>query len=167
MNAYYVLFYTKCKKNDYIYLYEIYPISRCQICHSHRANETAMMYNLDEQGRIPIVSNQTVQRPSMSRLKNIRMCHVNIQSLGAGEQGPTSIANVKLDQLRSVLQFQYEFDIIGLSETWLSPSVTDEDISLEEYTVFRKDRPQRGGGVCVYVKSSLPCKRRADLETPN
>ena len=126
-----------------------------------------MMYNLDEQGRIPIVSNQTVQRPSMTRLKNIKMCHVNIQSLGAGEQGPTSIANVKLDQIRSVLQFRHEFDIIGLSETWLNPSVTDEDISLEEYTVFRKDRPQRGGGVCVYVKSSLPCKRRADLEMPN
>ncbi len=94
------------------------------------------------------------------------MCHTNIQSLGTGELGPTTRANSKLDQMRTIFKLEHKFDIIGVSETWLTQSVTDEDINLESYDVYRKDRNGRGGGVCIYVNSALPSKRREDLETP-
>ncbi len=96
--------------------------------------------------------------------KNIKMCHVNIQSLGAGDQGITSTANYKLDQIRTILQINEQFDVIGLSETWLTEAVSDEDISLDNYLVYRKDRQHRGGGVCTYVRTSISSKRRPDLE---
>ncbi len=80
---------------------------------------------------------------------NLRICHVNIHSLGTGEQGPTSMANYKLNQIRTILQLEHKFDAIGLSETWLIPTVQDDDIHLENYVVHRKDRVGRGGGVCI------------------
>jgi len=96
----------------------------------------------------------------------MKMCHVNIQSLGSGDLGITSRANYKLDQMRTILQMEHKFDIIGLSETWLSPNVENEHIALANYDVHRKDRNGRGGGVCVYISSTLPNKRRRDLEEP-
>ena len=95
------------------------------------------------------------------------MCHVNIQSLGTGEQGQTSSANVKLDQVRTILQLRKQFDIICLSITWLTDKVFDEEIKLENYDVYQRDRQSRGGKVCIYAHASLSCKRRTDLEKPN
>jgi exonuclease III len=74
---------------------------------------------------------------------------------------------VKLDQLRTILQIENQFDIICVSETWLSDQVSDDDIQLENYDVHRRDRQSRGGGVCIYANSSLSCKRRDDLENPD
>ena len=68
----------------------------------------------------------------------------------------------KIDQLQVELS---HFDIIAFTETWLSPAIPDEDISLVNYQIpYRKDRPDSYGGVIVYVKDTIPCKRRQDLE---
>jgi len=96
--------------------------------------------------------------------KNLSICHVNIQSLGTGEQGPTSPANVKLDQVRTILQIKEQFDFICLSETWLTEHIPDENIELEHYSTYRRDRGERGGGVLIYANTTFPCKRRSDLE---
>ena len=100
-------------------------------------------------------------------MQNLKMCQVNIQSLGAGELGPTTTANTKLYQIRTVLQHQHQFDIIAVTETWLTTAVSDDDIGLDNYNVYRKYRQGRGGGVCIYVNTLLPCRRRSDLETDN
>jgi len=46
-------------------------------------------------------------------------------------------------------------DIIILSETWLSKSVTDKDFVISEYNVFRTDWPRKAGGVTIYVKNKF------------
>ena len=61
----------------------------------------------------------------------------------------TTTANTKLDQIRTVLQHQHQFDIIAVTETWLTTAVSDDDIGLDNYNVYRKDRQGRGGGVLV------------------
>ena len=100
----------------------------------------------------------------LNRCQNLKMCHINIQSLGSGEQGPTSTANAKLDQLRTILQHQHHFNVIAVSETWLTGCVSEEDIALDNYEVHRKDRRGRGGGVCMYINTALATRRRTDLE---
>ena len=102
------------------------------------------------------VSAMHVQHEDGAPMKQIKMCEINIQSMGAGEKGPTSRANVKMDQLRTILQHEHQFDVIGVTETWLTSDVTDEDIQIENYEVFRRDRNSRGGGVCVYVRTIIP-----------
>ena len=52
--------------------------------------------------------------------------------------------------------------VMGLSETWLDSSVTDGQLDIAGFRLYRKDRDGRGGGVMVYddVKSA----RRRELE---
>lgn len=41
--------------------------------------------------------------------------------------------------------------VVAVAETWLSSSVTDSDLFLSNFSVFRHDRPTRGGGVVILV----------------
>ena len=47
------------------------------------------------------------------------------------------------------------YDVIGVTETWLSESDGDE-YNISGYTLYRKDRQdRRGGGVALYIRNSL------------
>ena len=69
----------------------------------------------------------------------------------------------KLNELQAVLSSQ-KFDVILISETWLDDSVSDAMLTCENsYRILRKDRPSRGGGVCVLTKSAI---RVSAIELP-
>ncbi len=54
--------------------------------------------------------------------------------------------------------------IICLTETWLNPSISNQEIlSDETYNIYRKDRTSRGGGVLTAVHNSIKSKVREDL----
>ena len=57
------------------------------------------------------------------------------------------------------------FDILGISETWLSDHL-DSEISVPGYNMIRKDRlsNKQRGGLIIYYKEFLPFLRRLDLE---
>ena len=46
-------------------------------------------------------------------------------------------------------------DIICIVETWLSPDISDSEVSLPHNLCFWYNRDRHGGSVAVYVKSSL------------
>ena len=47
--------------------------------------------------------------------------------------------------------------IIGITESWANNYITDAELGLEGYVMFRKDRMgRRGGGVLLYIKESIP-----------
>jgi hypothetical protein len=66
--------------------------------------------------------------------------------------------------------------IIALTETWLDDSVSDDEVSLDNFTIIRSDRTRnsgktRGGGLCLYINdrwcSNIKTHRRVcspDLE---
>ncbi|KAM7300409.1 uncharacterized protein ISCGN_016043 [Ixodes scapularis] len=54
--------------------------------------------------------------------------------------------------------------VILLTETWLDSGVHDSELFDPSYTVFRKDRHGKGGGVLIATPSSLCVNRREDLE---
>ena len=44
---------------------------------------------------------------------------------------------------------------MGICESWLQPHIPNPTIiNTDQFTLFRKDRPTRGGGVCVVVRNS-------------
>ena len=48
-------------------------------------------------------------------------------------------------------------DIIGITESWANNDITDAELGLEGYVMFRKDRMgRRGGGVLLYIKETIP-----------
>ena len=52
-------------------------------------------------------------------------------------------------------------DIVGVTETWLHSEISNSEIQIPGYTIFRQDRVDtvrgRGGGVLLYVRDSLNC----------
>ena len=46
--------------------------------------------------------------------------------------------------------------IIGITESWANTDITDAELGLTGYIMFRRDRiGRRGGGVILYVKESI------------
>ena len=80
-------------------------------------------------------------------------------------QDVCSVKN-KLGTLRSHAGELAGYDVVGLTETWLGPLVSDSELQLglSDQVWFRKDRDGRGGGVACAVKSSLSPVHRPDLE---
>lgn len=79
-------------------------------------------------------------------MENISICHVNAQSLRAHFIEFKDFFNIGF------------YDVIAVSETWLSPNVTSNLVELDDYNLFRNDRnTRRGGGVCLYIRKSFRC----------
>ena len=75
-------------------------------------------------------------------LCNLNFVHVNLNSI---------TVYPKLDELKLLSQY-HKVDILAISESWLSPDISDESIHIPNFnTPIRKDRPYRGGGVAIYV----------------
>ena len=79
----------------------------------------------------------------------LRIGHINSRSLLPS-----------IDDIITTLDNQ-KLDILGVSETWLSPAVDDSFLIFPGYKIARRDRPdrgggsRRGGGVCLLYRESL------------
>jgi len=60
----------------------------------------------------------------------------------------------KIDELSSRCRLQNP-DIIAITETWLDPLVPDSFVCISGYNLARCDRNANGGGVALYIKSSI------------
>ena len=88
----------------------------------------------------------------------ISVCHANVRSI----KGLNRFDNLKCE-------LAHNFDVITLSETWLSKYDKSCDYDIDGYQQFRRDRAdgETGyGGIMAYVMNNIPCKRRVDLESP-
>ena len=56
-------------------------------------------------------------------------------------------------------------DIIFGCETWLHKKIDTLEILPDNYTVYRKDRSSKGGGVLLAIKNSINSSMQADLDT--
>ena len=94
--------------------------------------------------------------PELSELvskKGLKILHQNIRGLLANK----SIICQILDGFRNI-------HIFSVSETHLPPE-SEVEVQIEGYTFIAKSRASgQGGGVGVYISSSIPFQRRMDLE---
>ena len=84
--------------------------------------------------------------------RGLKMAHFNIRTL------PGNFDQVK------ILLHNHPVDVIAFSETRLDEFISDSEISVDNYQLYRKDRNRNGGGVILYV-SNTNChhKLREDL----
>ena len=61
----------------------------------------------------------------------------------------------------------HQLDLICLNETRLSKDICDNDVSIEGYDLYRQDRGTFGGGVAIYIRSTLSHHKRDDIKEPN
>ncbi len=88
---------------------------------------------------------------------NIKLIHCNARSLKS-----------KFDKFLTLLtSLSCQFDILGISETWLSDNIMS-DFNIPGYNiVFNNRQNSRGGGVAMYIADKINYKQRQDLEINN
>ena len=74
----------------------------------------------------------------------------------------------KTDELQLVASLN-KADVASVTESWLSPHIDDSLVALPGYNLIRGDRESGSGrgGVCLYLKTSYPCKRLVNCEDRN
>ena len=87
-----------------------------------------------------------------SGIRPLRIVNVNCQQLG-NKKGP--FLNL-IDSTKP--------DIVLATETWFDASVLDSEFFGPGYSVYRRDRPTRGGGVAIAVNSDYISTREVSLE---
>lgn len=78
-------------------------------------------------------------------MNKLKVAHLNVRSLLP-----------HMSELRKVI-LEHDFHVLCVGETWLCNNNSDSSVALDGYQFFRQDRLTRGGGVGVYIKSSLKC----------
>ena len=78
---------------------------------------------------------------------------MNIQGM---KPSKNSKGGWKLPKIREMIEDLNEkkqsVPFIALCETWLKPEVTDAEVQIDQYEIFRSDRTQRlRGGVAIYA----------------
>ena len=72
------------------------------------------------------------------------------------EENARSIINKKKTEL-NIMVDDIKPNIIGITESWANNDITDAELGLEGYAMFRKDRiGRRGGGVLIYINETIP-----------
>lgn len=60
----------------------------------------------------------------------------------------------KLDEIKLLLQHT-KTDILAISESWLTQSIPDSFLIIDNYHLYRRDRPNKpGGGIIIYIHQS-------------
>ncbi len=57
------------------------------------------------------------------------------------------------------LSVSHKPHIIAITESWLHDKISDPEIEIRDYRLFRKDRKGRGGGALLFIRSSLRPKQ--------
>ena len=77
----------------------------------------------------------------------------------------------KIDELGIALAEENGPDIIGICETFLNPSISSNQVTINGFSHIRKDRSdtqdKSGGGLILYFRNSITCKRRPEIEISN
>ena len=83
--------------------------------------------------------------------KGMHFLHLNARSLLP-----------KISELKLIAKMT-RATVISVTETWLDSSVTDQEISIDNYCVARKDQNRNGGGVCTYIRNDVAFYIKNDI----
>ena len=71
-----------------------------------------------------------------------------------------------LGNVQDCLRKCFNFDCIGITETWIKPEESIDNYNMTDYTFLSKPRMEkRGGGVGMYIANRLTFKERNDINT--
>ena len=92
---------------------------------------------------------------SASKTRIVNCLSLNTRSLTSLHRTNTSEAEICSNmELFQNLVYSEDSDIIFVNETWLRKDICNLEILHSGYTIFRKDRTTRGGGVLLGVRTS-------------
>ena len=94
------------------------------------------------------------------RSTELHLCNLNIRHIVP-----------KIDELRISMAHENCPDIFGMCEIFLTNSVSNDQLAISGFDLIQKDRSdtqnKAGGGVILYYRKSINCKRRPEFEVSN
>lgn len=103
--------------------------------------------------------NDSMDAPKVRLLRGLKIALLNVSRL----------VN-RLDGVRELMS-TYIFDVLALSDTWLSQKISDCEVTIPGYSVVRKDRTGsaklNGGGVLLYIRDNIPFTVNNELAANN
>lgn len=75
--------------------------------------------------------------------KKLSVAHLNVRSLVP-----------KYNLIKSLI-LDNNIDIFAMTETWLTLNIPNSFVNIPGYSLVRRDRDGRGGGVAAYIRSSI------------
>ncbi len=89
---------------------------------------------------------------NLPKTRGFKIASLNITSL------PKHLDELRLNMINQHL------DILILNETRLDNTISDSEISIDKYDIVRRDQSRQGGGVAVYIRSSIGHTIRNDIK---
>ena len=83
---------------------------------------------------------------SLNRIKSkkdIKILHLNVASLYS-----------KIDEIRDIVVLS-NAHVLSINESLLDSTISDDEVELPGFCIFRNDRNRHGGGVAMYIHQSL------------
>jgi exonuclease III len=113
------------------------------------------MSDILEQNFIQCTENYDV-KSIKAQSESLSVFHVNIRSLKNKEH---------LNELINLLStFEFSFDIIVVTETWINSKDDHMYINLPNYKYESFIRKGRGGGITIFIKENINCKRLESVQ---
>ena len=72
-----------------------------------------------------------------------------------GDQPFEPPAGFKSPNLSITRSACYHLRHFTLSETFLNNRISEDDVEIDDYYLYREDRPSRGGGIAMYIEDDL------------
>ena len=111
----------------------------------------------------PMLSNESktgLTSEFIYRSKGLHIANLNIRHLLP-----------KIDEIGIAMSEENGPDIIGICETFLNPSISCNQVTINGFSHIRKDRSdtqdKSGGGLILYFRNSITCKRSPEIEISN
>ena len=102
------------------------------------------MFDLDPVDvHLPVQEDGFLSTIDLKLLKGLKILNLNVQSLYP-----------KIDDIK-LLCLECEPDILGITESWLNDSISNSEIHIPNYNIYRKDRADGYGGVILYTHNRL------------
>ncbi|CAB3977616.1 Hypothetical predicted protein [Paramuricea clavata] len=89
------------------------------------------------------------------RCGGMKLLHQNVNGLYS-----------KIDQLHAMFEgTKKNIHILSITESHANKHLLDDELSVTDYSLVRKDRESgQGGGVCCYIRNDINWQQRTDLE---
>ena len=92
---------------------------------------------------------------AIKNVKGLTMAHLNINGLSS-----------KIDYVKFLLH-QTKIDVFSICETKINDTITDLDLKIDGYVLYRHDRNRNGGGVLFYINENLDSHPLKHLQCEN
>ena len=130
-------------------------------CASYNIRQTSCSVRLARKSNLNLI---TIESQAMAPKISTAKAAASLQFVPSLFLSNVMFLAPKIDEVNSVVIYA-NVDVVCITETWLQSHIPDSVVAINGYNLIRRDRRDViHGGVCMYIKASIPFTILEDLE---